>query len=226
MSLEREKQLAAESAAELVEESMRIGLGTGSTAAFAIRRLGERVAQGLSITAVPTSLQSERLAREVGIPLIDFSDVISLDMTLDGADEFDPALNLTKGAGGALFREKIVAAASDRLIIFADHTKQVQRLGKFPLPVEVNPFGWQVAAGKIEALGPKVTLRQGSSGPFTTDNQGYILDCEFGEIPDPPALERQLAAIAGVTECGLFCAMAEIICMGEGESVRHITPRA
>ena len=140
------------------------------------------MAQGLAITAVPTSLQSERLAREVGIPLIDLSEVISLDMTLDGADEFDPALNLTKGGGGALFREKIVAAASQRLIIFADHTKQVERLGKFPLPVEVNPFGWQVAAGKIEALGPQVTLRQGPSGPFTTDNQGYILDCQFGEI--------------------------------------------
>ena len=224
MSLEREKQLAAEAAAEMVEDGMIVGLGTGSTAAFAIRRLGARVAGGLSIRAVPTSTASQELAREVGIPLVDFADITSLDITLDGADEFDPALNLIKGGGGALFREKIVAAASQRLIIFADHSKRVRRLGAFPLPVEVNPFGWQVAAARIEALGPRVTLRQAESGPFLSDNHGYILDCEFGEIPDPPALERQLAAITGVTESGLFIGMAELVCLGEGEEVRHIAP--
>ena len=225
MSLEREKQLAAEAAAEMVQDGMTVGLGTGSTAAFAIRRLGARVAEGLRMRGLPTSSQSERLAGEVGIPLVDFAQVTTLDMTLDGADEFDPALNLTKGGGGALFREKIVAAASRRLIIFADHTKQVTRLGKFPLPVEVNPFGWQVAADKIAALGPAVTLRQSPSGPFLTDNHGYILDCAFGEIPDPPALEAQLKAITGVVETGLFIAMAEMVCLGEGETVRQVLPQ-
>lgn len=231
MSQEREKQLAAEAAAELVEEGMAVGLGTGSTAVYAIRRLGGRVADGLKIRAVPTSLQSQKLAREVGIPLVDFNEVTELDLTLDGADEIDPALHLIKGGGGALFREKIVAAASRRLVIFADSSKQVAQLGAFPLPVEVNPFGWQVAAAKIEALGPRVRLRPSKAGqsaaePFVTDNHGYILDCAFGQIPDPPALERTLRAITGVVETGLFVAMAELALMGEGEQVRRVTPRA
>ena len=224
MSLEREKQMAAEAAAYLVEDGMAVGLGSGSTAAFAIRRLGARVAEGLDIRGLPTSSQSEQLAREVGIPLLDFSEITSLDMTLDGADQFDPALNLIKGGGGALFREKIVAAASRRFIIFADHTKQVPCLGSFPLPVEVNPFGWQVVAEEIKNLCPRVVLRQSASGPFVTDNQGYILDCAFGEIPDPPALEAKLQAITGVVETGLFIGMAEMICMGAEGTVERILP--
>jgi ribose 5-phosphate isomerase A len=222
MSLDREKQLAAEAAANMVEDGMIVGLGTGSTAAFAIRRLGERVAGGLNIRGLPTSNQSEQLSREVGIPLLDFSETTALDMTLDGADEFDPALNLIKGGGGALFREKIVAAASSRLIIFADHSKQVECLGKFPLPLEVNPFGWQAAASKVEALCPRVVLRQGASGPFVTDNHGYILDCAFGEIPDPPALENQLKSITGIVETGLFIRMAEVVCMGVEDTVKQV----
>ena len=224
MNLDQEKQLAAEAAADLVEDGMTVGLGTGSTAAFAIRRLGARMSEGLKIRGLPTSNQSEQLAREVGIPLLDFSQVTALDMTLDGADEFDPALNLIKGGGGALFREKIVAAASARLIIFADHTKQVPRLGKFPLPLEVNPFGWQAAAKKVEALCPSVVLRQDASGPFLTDNHGYILDCAFNEIPDPPALDAQLKAITGIVETGLFIRMAEMVCLGDGGAVRQIRP--
>ena len=224
MNLDQEKQLAAEAAADLVEDGMTVGLGTGSTAAFAIRRLGARMSEGLKIRGLPTSNQSEQLAREVGIPLLDFSQVTALDMTLDGADEFDPALNLIKGGGGALFREKIVAAASARLIIFADHTKQVPRLGKFPLPLEVNPFGWQAAAKKVEALCPSVVLRQGASGPFLTDNHGYILDCAFNEIPDPPALDAQLQAITGIVETGLFIRMAEMVCLGTGSNVQQVRP--
>ncbi len=225
MNLDQEKRLAGEAAADLAEDGMTVGLGSGSTAVFMVRRLGERVAKGLRMVGLPTSEGTAALAREVGIPLSDFSRVTTLDLTLDGADEFDPALHLTKGGGGALFREKIVAAASRRFIIFADHTKQVPCLGKFPLPVEVNPFGWQVAAEKIAALGPAVTLRQSPSGPFLTDNHGYILDCAFGEIPDPPALEAQLKAITGVVETGLFIAMAEMVCLGEGESVRQVLPQ-
>ena len=182
------------------------------------------MAEGLNIRGLPTSSQSEQLAREVGIPLLDFSEITSLDLTLDGADEFDPALNLIKGGGGALFREKIVAAASRRLIIFADHSKQVPCLGSFPLPVEVNPFGWQVVAEKIQNLCPQVVLRQSASGPFLTDNHGYILDCPFGEIPDPPALEAKLKAITGVVETGLFIGMAGMICMGVEDKVEQILP--
>ena len=185
MSGEKEKQLAAEAAVDLVETGMTGGLGTGSTAAFAIRKLGKLVGEGLEIRAVPTSKQSEDLARELGIPLVDFSQVTHLDLTMDGADELDPDLNLIKGGGGALFREKIVAAASHRMVIFADHSKRKKVLGAFPLPVEVNPFGWQVTAAKIGSLGPQETLRGGDSTPFKTDNGGYILDCAFGLIPNP-----------------------------------------
>ena len=226
MSQEREKQLAAEAAVELIEPGMTVGLGTGSTAVFAIRKLGTLVAAGLNVRAVPTSAASQRLAREVGIPLMEFSEVTALDLTLDGADEIDPALNLTKGGGGALFREKIVAAASARLVIFADSSKRVARLGRFPLPVELNPFGWQVAARKISALGAQTALRGGEAAPFVTDNSGYILDCAFGEIPDPVALQTQLAAITGVTETGLFVGMAEAAFVAEGETVTRVTPEA
>ena len=225
MNQEREKQMAAEAAANLVEDGMTVGLGTGSTAVFALRRLGARVAGGLGIRGLPTSSQAEQLAREVGIPLLDFSEASSLDMTLDGADEFDPALNLIKGGGGALFREKIVAAASRRLIIFADHTKQVPCLGNFPLPIEVNPFGWQVVAGKLKDLCPRVVLRQSASGPFLTDNHGYILDCACGELSDPPALEAQLKRITGIVETGLFIEMAEMVCLGADGTVQQVKPQ-
>jgi ribose 5-phosphate isomerase A len=179
---------------------------------------------GLRIRALPTSRATEQLARELGIPLVDFGQVTRLDLTLDGADELDPALNLTKGGGGALFREKIVAAASARLVIFADHTKRVARLGKFPLPVEVNPFGWQVAAEKVRALGAQVTLRERDGKTFVTDNGGHILDCRFGEIADPPALEKRLRAIVGVMETGLFCGMAQLACVAEGDTVHEVRP--
>ena len=222
MSIDQEKRLAGEAAADLVEDGMTVGLGSGSTAVFMVRRLGERVAEGLRMVGLPTSEGTAALAREVGIPLSDFSRVTSLDLTLDGADEFDPALNLTKGGGGALFREKIVAAASRRLVIFADHTKQVARLGAFPLPVEVNPFGWQVVAAKIEALGAAVARREVSGEPFLTDNGANILDCRFGEIPDPPALQERLAGITGVTETGLFIAMADEVLLADGTNLTQL----
>lgn len=222
MDRDREKQLAAEATASLVEDGMVVGLGTGSTAAFALRKLGERVRAGLRMHGVPSSRWAEDLARELGIPLLDFSRTPQLDITLDGADEFDPALNLIKGGGGALFREKIVAAASRRLVIFADSSKRVPMLGRFPLPVEVNPFGWQVAARKLEEFCPRVTLRQKDGTPFVTDNQGYILDCAFGAIPDPPALEARIRRITGVMECGLFCGMADTVVLATGERVEWI----
>ena len=220
-----DKRLAAEAAVEMVRDGMTIGLGTGSTANFAIRKLGERVAGGLSIRGLPTSRASELLAHEVGIPLVNFTQATRLDLTLDGADEMDPALNLIKGGGGALFREKIVAAASDMLIIFADGTKRVSCLGAFPLPVEVNPFGWQVVAEKLKALGGNPVLRGGESTPFVTDNQAHILDCAFGKIPDPPALESQIAAITGVMENGLFCGLAKIAFVANNGKVEQVTPQ-
>jgi len=224
MSTDEEKRLAAEAATEMVADGMTIGLGTGSTAAHAVRKLGARVRGGLRIRAVPTSKATAELARAEGIPLVDFAQVTALDLTLDGADEFDPALNLIKGGGGALFREKIVAAASAELVVFADSSKQVPVLGRFPLPVEVNPFGWQVAAKKLEALGAPVTLRMAGDAPFQTDNGGYILDCAFGKIPDPRALHEAVRAIVGVTECGLFVGLAKRVYLGRGTAVERIGP--
>ncbi|MDH5752852.1 MAG: ribose-5-phosphate isomerase RpiA [Deltaproteobacteria bacterium] len=226
MSQDNEKRIAAESAASMVHDGMIVGLGTGSTAEFAIARLGEKVRGGLRIKGVPTSERTANRARNERIPLLDFSQVTRLDMALDGADEFDPALNLIKGGGGALFREKIVAAAADKLVIFADSSKQVEKLGRFPLPVEVNPFGWQVTLEKIKALCPEVTLRGGSDKPFVTDNHGYIIDCGFGQIDDPAELERQLKSIVGVVETGLFVGMAQFVCLGRGDKVEVLKPRA
>lgn len=224
MSHDREKQLAAEAAVDLVEAGMVLGLGTGSTAAFAVRKLGQRVRDGLRVRCLPTSEATRRLAEAEGIPLTTFAEVTRLDLTLDGADEFDPQLNLIKGGGGALFREKIVAAASQRLVIFADGSKRVPVLGHFPLPVEVNPFGWQAAAARIESLGAHATLRGGSAQPFVTDNHGYVLDCAFGTIADPAALELQLRAITGVMVTGLFVGMAEAVLCATGETVETLRP--
>jgi ribose 5-phosphate isomerase A len=233
MSREREKELAAEAAVAQVQDGMTVGLGTGSTAAYALKALGRRISQGLRIRAVPSSRWAETLAREVGIPVVTFADVTRLDVTLDGTDEFDPGLSLVKGGGGALFREKIVAAASGRLWILADSSKRVAVLGKFPLPVEVNPFGWQVAARRIAELGAQVGLRQtgaggaaasggGSPQPFVSDNGGYILNCAFGTIPDPAGLEAKLRRIVGVLETGLFVNMAETVFLAEGETVKEL----
>ena len=228
---EREKEAAAEAAVARVRDGMVVGLGTGSTAAYALKALGRRIGQGLRIRAVPSSKWAEALAREVGILLLTFADVDRLDVTLDGTDEFDPGLALIKGGGGALFREKIVAAASDRLWILADSSKRVPVLGRFPLPVEVNPFGWQVAARRIGELGARVKLRQtgaagaAAAGPFVSDNGGYILDCAFGSIPDPAGLEAALRRIVGVMETGLFVGLAETVFVAEGETVRELKRR-
>ena len=223
---DEDKRLAAEAAADMVQDGMTVGLGTGSTANFAIKKLGQRIKEGLTIRGLPTSKASETLAREVGIPIVDFSDVTRLDLTIDGADEMDAALNLVKGGGGALFREKIVAAASDMLVIFADGSKQVDTLGAFPLPVEVNPFGWQVVVEKITALGAKVALRGGPSSPFISDNHGYILDCAFGTIPDPPDLEKEISSIVGVMETGLFIGLADIALVASNGHLERVKPQS
>jgi ribose 5-phosphate isomerase A len=209
------KQLAAERAAEYVQEGMVVGLGTGSTAAFAVRKLGQRVQAGLRIRGIPTSRATEALAREVGIPLIDFSVTTEIDLTIDGADEIDPALCLIKGGGGALLWEKIVARASREMIVVADASKVKAVLGAFPLPVEVVPFGHQATARHLAALGLQPTLRRTASGEvFVTDGGHYIFDCASGPILQPAELERALNLIPGVVENGLFVGLARRALLG------------
>jgi len=208
------KQLAGEKAAELVKDGMAVGLGTGSTVYYTIQRLGELVRDGLRIRGIPTSRRTEQQARDVGIPLITFADVAELDLTIDGADEVNPALDLIKGGGGALLREKLVAAASRCLVIVADSSKQVATLGRFPLPVEVVPFAWEVTTRRVAALGCTPTLRSVDGELYVSDNGNYILDCAFGSIPDPAGLHRTLKLLPGVVETGLFVGMANTVVIG------------
>jgi len=213
MSRDDQKRAAAEAAVALVQEGMVVGLGTGSTAAFAIDALARRVSQGLRILGIPTSARSAAQARDGGIPLTTFAENRRIALTIDGADEIAMgSLNLIKGLGGALLREKIVATASDRLVIVADAAKLVDQLGTTaPVPVEVVRFGWETTADRLTALGGNPMLRRDSGNhPFRTDGGNYILDCRFGPIPDPAALEQALSAVVGVVETGLFIGMADL----------------
>jgi ribose 5-phosphate isomerase A len=222
------KQLAGERAVEHVESGMVVGLGTGSTAYFAIRKLGERVRAGLSVRGVPTSEQSRAQAADEGIPLVGFDQVAQIDLTIDGADEVDPAFNLIKGGGGALLREKIVATASTREIVVADESKQVGRLGAFALPVETVPFGWQVTAKRLKAIGCRPSLRgAGADEPFVTDNGNYVIDCDFGRIDDPAGLEARIEDVCGVVACGLFTGLVDSVIVGyeNGTVVELTEPR-
>lgn len=207
------KEAAGRRAAEMVEDGMAVGLGTGSTAAFAIRALGERVATGLKITAVSSSIASEVLAREVGIPVRTFADVQRLDVTIDGADEVDPRLRLIKGGGGALVREKLVAAASREMIVVVDAHKQVQTLGAFPLPIAIFPFAWQTTVARLQAHGP-AKLRERNAAPYITDDGLYIADLPMGAIPDPEALAAALHVTPGVADVGLFLNLATRLVVG------------
>ena len=211
------KRAAGERAAELADDGMIVGLGTGSTAFYAIQKLGARVREGLRIRGIPTSEQSRIQAEREGIPLIDFAQTTRIDLTIDGADEIDPAFNLIKGGGGALFREKLVAAASLLEIIVVDESKLKDRLGAFPLPVEVVPFGWQYVRRALEDLGCRARLRVRENRPFVTDNGNYVLDCAFDVIEDPADLERRIATICGVVESGLFVGLAHGIVIGKAD---------
>jgi ribose 5-phosphate isomerase A len=224
---EQFKQAAAESAVALVEDGMLLGLGTGSTAKLAVEALGKRVAGGLSVTGVPTSEFTAQQARSLGIPVSTLDEHPELAMTIDGADEVEVGtLNLIKGRGGALLREKIVASASRRLIIIVDESKLVDRLGShFALPVELVPFGWRSAARKVEALGAKVTLRPGPDGkPYITDGGHYIVDCAFGPIASPAKLESELNGIVGVVEHGLFLGMATQVMVAGRDGIKVLRP--
>jgi len=208
------KKMAAAKAIEYIKNGMTIGLGTGSTAYWAIQGIGELVKNGLSVRAVATSVQSEELARELRIPIVPFVEVDHIDITIDGADEVDRQLNLIKGGGGALLREKIVAAVTRFYIIIVDESKLVEYLGKFPLPVEIVPFAWEWTERKLRKLGANPVMRMKDGKPYLTDNHNYILDCSFGLIKDPAKLHEQVSAITGVMEDGFFINMADLVVAG------------
>ena len=212
MSRDAEKILAAQRAVEFVRDGQLVGLGTGSTAAHAIRILGKRVEAGLSIQGVPTSNATEQLAREVGIELVSLNQVDEIDITIDGADEVDPQFNMIKGGGGALTREKLVAVASKKRVIAVDQSKLVDRLGaRFPIPVEVLPFGFRVVARALDSLGCHPKIREINGAPFVTDNMNWIVDCASGPVDDPLLLEQEIKQISGVVECGLFARLADVL---------------
>ncbi|RIK83720.1 MAG: ribose 5-phosphate isomerase A [Hyphomicrobiales bacterium] len=220
---------AARAALSHVEDGMRLGIGTGSTAEEFVRLLAARIGEeGLSVTGVPTSERTAELCRALGVPLATLDEMPELDLTVDGADEIDPALSLVKGGGGALLREKIVAAASARMIVIADASKVVATLGRFPLPIEVNPFGLRAtevaiarAAARLGLDGPLV-LRMDGEKPFVTDGGHYIIDASFGRIPDTQALGDALHAIPGVVEHGLFIGLADAAIIAAADGVRTL----
>ena len=217
--MSEEKRLAAERAVEYVQDGMVVGLGTGSTAFYAVKKLGERVRNGLRIRSIPTSESTRQLAEAEGIPLTSFEAVSAIDLTIDGADEVDPALNLIKGGGAALLREKLVSAASRENVIIVDSSKTVKRLGAFPLPVEVIPFGWQVVTRRIDALGGNPQLRLKDGAPLVTDQGNWILDCAFGAIPDAAGLELTLNNLPGVVENGLFIKRCTQLVVAQGQEL-------
>ena len=198
---------------------MIVGLGTGTTAEFAVRKIGKLVREGLSIKCIPTSNRTKELAEAEGIPLIDFSESMFIDLTIDGADEIDGNLNMIKGGGAALLQEKIVASVSRAEIIVVNRTKLVDQLGVFPLPVEVIPFGWQVVFNQLESLHGNPDLRLNKGNPLVTDQGNYIIDCHFRKIENPKLLEHQLNMIPGVVENGLFINLCTKMIMADGEQL-------
>ncbi|MFD1673230.1 ribose-5-phosphate isomerase RpiA [Alicyclobacillus fodiniaquatilis] len=220
MANDAAKKLAGEHAATYVEDGMMVGLGTGSTAFFAIQALGERVANGLNIQGVATSKDTEVLAQKLHIPLLALEDVPYLDMALDGADEVDEQGQLIKGGGGALLREKLVASAAKKFIVIVDASKEVKQLGAFPLPVEIVPFAWEKTAQKIADLDCHPVQRQRAGKPFITDNGNYIVDCHCEKIEHPAELHQQLKLLTGVVETGLFIDMASVCVTSDGQTTR------
>jgi ribose 5-phosphate isomerase A len=227
MNADDQKRAAAARAVEFVRPGMKLGLGTGSTAKHFVDLVGERVKTGLDVVCVPTSEATHAQAKSLGIPLTTLDETPALDLTVDGADEIDPQLSLIKGGGGALLREKIVAAASARMIVISDPSKLVPALGKFPLPVEVTPFGYtatrqavEKAISALQKSGP-LTLRKGKDGhPFVTDGGHWIIDAALGRIDDPKALAHALSGIPGVMEHGLFVGLAQMAIIGGPDGIQ------
>ena len=219
METEKLKQLAAEQAVEEVESGMIVGLGTGSTIYYALLKLGEKVRSGLDIIGIPTSKQTEEIATQQGISLSTLGEHPAIDLTIDGADEVNPVLDLIKGAGGALVREKIIAHASKRLIIIIDEGKQVEQLGSnFPVPVEVVPFGWGSTQIALNRICHDSTLRP----DFISDNGNYILDCAFDGIPDPVTVESIINNIPGVVDNGLFISRTDQVIIGTTSGIQTL----
>lgn len=214
------KRRAAEYAVAMVNNGQVVGLGTGSTAKFAIEGLGRRIREGLSIRGVPTSVGTEKLASEAGIPLVELNEVLVVDITIDGADEVDPDFNMIKGGGGALTREKLVALASKKRVILVDESKLVSKLGEsHSLPIEVLPFAWALSSRRLSELGCTTSLRDRAGLPFVTDNGNYILDCDFGAMSDPATLESGIKLLPGVIENGLFIGIADTLVIGFDDRV-------
>ncbi|GAB4073015.1 ribose 5-phosphate isomerase A [Barrientosiimonas marina] len=209
------KKNAGESSVDLIQNGMTVGLGSGSTVYWMLKQLGERAANGLDVKGVPSSQQTKGWAEAFGVPLTDFAHVKRLDLAIDGADEVDPQWQLVKGGGGALVREKIIAASANSLIVIIDESKTVSQLGAFPLPIEVVPFGWETTAERITETGVEPVARRNDAGElFVSDNGNYIVDCHFGTIREPRALEKQINQLTGVVETGLFTDMANNVIVG------------
>ena len=214
------KRLAAEKSVEYVKNGMILGLGTGSTAEYAIRKLGKLVKNGLEIKGIPTSMHTKRVAKECNIPLTKLEENPKIDLTIDGADEVDSDLNLIKGGGGALTREKIIAYHSKKEIIVVDDSKIVKALGiDFPLPGEILKYGWTSTKKALEEFGCNVELRKIMNEPFITDNSNYILDCEFERIDEPEQLEKDINNIPGVVENGLFIGLVDEVIVGSKQGI-------
>jgi len=211
-----EKRLAAVEAVKHVEDGMTVGLGTGSTAFFAIAAIGEMVAGGLSIRAIPTSSATEDQARSLNIPLVTLDEIDAIDLTIDGTDEWDDELNLIKGGGGALLKEKMVARFTKKQIIIADSSKKVEKLGAFKVPVEVLPFTVNYVAKRIADMGGKGNIRMKDGAHFLTDEKNYIIDADFGLIKDAYLIEHDLNQIEGVVCNGLFLDLADVVIVGSG----------
>lgn len=222
-NVEARKRAAGEAAVDrFVRDGMCVGLGTGSTARWAVRRVGELVAAGAAIAAVATSAATERQCRELGIPLIDLLER-DIDVAIDGADEVAADFSLTKGGGGALFREKAVALAAARFVVVVDETKIVKQLGAFPTPVEVVPYALSWVTRELTQFAPDVTIvRRGSASPFVTDNGNAILDCRFGTIENPRELEAELRAIHGVVDAGIFVDLTDDVIVAGEHGVRTL----
>ena len=216
---EEMKRRAGEEAVKYVKDGMIVGLGTGSTVRYTILKLGELVGEGLEIIGIPTSRATEKLAKEVGIKLGELNDYDYIDLTIDGADEVDRGLNLIKGGGGALLREKMIAYASRYEIIVVDESKMKEYLGDFPLPVEIVRFGYKRTMKNLQSLGCVPKLRMKGEEPYITDNGNYIVDCKFGKIADPEELERKIDEIPGVVEIGLFINLANEVIIGKKDGV-------
>ena len=223
-NLEALKELAARAAIEYVKDGHVVGLGTGSTARYVVLALGERVKTGLRIKGVPTSRETAELARQQGIPLIDQDNAWVIDVAIDGADQVDPGFNLIKGGGGALLKEKIVAASAKQFIVLVDHTKRVPVLGgSFPLPIEVIPFGWGSTAREIAALTKsRVVLRERNGTPFKTEAGNMIVDVHIDRIDQPGDLEIALNKIPGIVETGLFVNRTDVLIVGTPEGVQTL----